>query len=199
METGWRRRESNSEPHSDANTRNDGEGHACANDLDSPNSPVHAVSCRAEPSDSAPARPHGGHDAAHEEWVPVVGFEGLYDVSDMGRVRNARTGRILRPATVSRQGHQQVKLSKLGKPYDRLVSRLVLEAFVGPCPPGGQARHVFDPNARNNALSNLMWGTQADNERDKKRHGSVVLRRDEVNVQRRARKERLRARKGRAA
>lgn len=99
----------------------------------------------------------------HESWRPVLGFEGLYEVSDRGRVRNARSGRVLKPNTISRYGHQQVKLCKDARHFDRLVSRLVLEAFVGSCPPGMQARHVNDPDARNNALDNLAWGTPLEN------------------------------------
>lgn len=133
------------------------------------------------------------HSSAIESWRPVVGYEGHYEVSDLGRVRSVRTGRILRPNTISRYGHQQVKLCMLGRKQDLLVSRLVLEAFVGPGD-GQQARHVNENDASNNALTNLAWGTQAENEADKKRHGSVVLSFAPHNVKRRERKARRAAR-----
>lgn len=50
------------------------------------------------------------------------------------------------------------------------VHRLVLEAFIGPCPPGMEACHN-DGNPRNNALSNLRWDTSENNSADKIRHG----------------------------
>jgi hypothetical protein len=51
------------------------------------------------------------------------------------------------------------------------VHRLVLEAFVGPCPDGMECRHL-DGNPSNNRLDNLAWGTHSENERDKVRHGT---------------------------
>jgi len=54
-----------------------------------------------------------------------------------------------------------------------LVHRIVLEAFVGPCPLGMQARHL-DGVKTHNWLSNLEWGTQSDNEIDKILHGTSV-------------------------
>ncbi len=59
-----------------------------------------------------------------------------------------------------------------GKTCTRYVHRLVLEAFVGPCPPGMVACH-YDGNSANNAVSNLRWDTQAGNIADKKRHGTA--------------------------
>jgi hypothetical protein len=47
----------------------------------------------------------------------------------------------------------------------------VLEAFVGPRPQGAQCRHL-DGDAKNNRAENLRWGTQAENEADKRRHGT---------------------------
>jgi len=53
----------------------------------------------------------------------------------------------------------------------RRVNRLVLEAFVGPCPTGKECCHD-DGNRGNNALGNLRWGTKLDNSADRKRHGT---------------------------
>lgn len=52
-----------------------------------------------------------------------------------------------------------------GKHTVRYVHHLVLEAFVGPRPPGMEACH-FDGNAQNNRLENLRWGTSAENKAD---------------------------------
>jgi hypothetical protein len=108
-----------------------------------------------------------------ETWKAVVGFEGLYEVSDWGRVRSLdrispkrRTGRILKPGTV-KSGHQIVVL---GRGNSRLVHALVLTAFVGPRPAGADSCHA-DGDAANNHLLNLRWGTRSDNVRDMMAHG----------------------------
>lgn len=53
-----------------------------------------------------------------------------------------------------------------------LVHRLVLEAFVGPCPEGMQACHN-DGNPSNNCLHNLRWDTAKSNHADKVSHGTM--------------------------
>ncbi len=74
----------------------------------------------------------------------------------------------LAPGTVSRLGHQMVML----RPRKNCaVHRLVLEAFVGPCPSGMQCCH-YDGDGSNNHLSNLRWGTPKSNQADRIRHGT---------------------------
>lgn len=54
-------------------------------------------------------------------------------------------------------GHTMVTLfDNEGRPQDRPVAELVLEAFVGPCPPGASVQHL-DGDPQNNQLSNLRW------------------------------------------
>jgi hypothetical protein len=65
-----------------------------------------------------------------------------------------------------------VTLRKDRKGRQAYVHQLVLETFVGPCPPGMQCRHFPDQSTKNNYLSNLAWGTQSENEQDKKVHGT---------------------------
>lgn len=103
-----------------------------------------------------------------EEWRPVVGYEGNYEVSNQGRVRSlARNvigsdgrpkrfnGGLLSPATSA--AWSQVALSVGGQRKSLNVARLVLEAFVGPCPEGQECVYV-DGNPLNTALANLKWG-----------------------------------------
>lgn len=115
-----------------------------------------------------------------QQWLPVVGWEGLYEVSDQGRVRSVervvRFGATTRtvPSTVLKPGKTTkgalyVVLSN-GKSCNRRVHQLVLEAFVGPCPPGMEGCH-WDDNKENNALRNLRWDTHSANELDKVRNG----------------------------
>lgn len=107
-----------------------------------------------------------------ENWRPVVGFEGLYEVSDLGRVKGLLSGRVLRPGVQRRGGHLVVALVKAGARSTRTVHRLVLEAFVGIRPPGGVCRHFPDRNPANNCLLNLRWGTQKQNGEDMTVHGT---------------------------
>ena len=53
------------------------------------------------------------------------------------------------------------------------IHTLVLDAFVGPCPPGMECRHFPDRHPTNNSLANLRWGTRAENAADKEAHGTV--------------------------
>lgn len=114
-----------------------------------------------------------------ERWCPVVGWEGLYEVSDFGRMRSldrtimrsdgrsmTRRGAPLHP-TPDSHGYPTMKLP------DRRTYRvhvLVLEAFVGPCPPGMEGCHENDIGA-DNWLENLRWGTPSENQHDKVRNG----------------------------
>jgi hypothetical protein len=54
---------------------------------------------------------------------------------------------------------------------NQFVHRLVLAAFVGPCPEGMEVRHL-DGNPANTRLANLRYGTHSENELDKVRHGT---------------------------
>lgn len=106
--------------------------------------------------------------APEEIWKPIPGYP-TYEVSNLGRVR--RGERILVPR-VGRKGYLRVCLyvPKCIR-QQRAVHALVLTAFVGPKPPNMQACH-YDGNPANNALSNLRWGTAAENYADKRRHGT---------------------------
>jgi hypothetical protein len=119
-----------------------------------------------------------------EEWRPVVGFEGRYEVSNLGRVRTlGRAGvrsngqphtvrPLLRKLRPNPDGYLVVGLTREGRNLLLRVHRLVLEAFVGPCPDGHETRHL-DGVRTNNALPNLAWGTDTENSADKARHGTV--------------------------
>ena len=68
-------------------------------------------------------------------------------------------------------GYLRVNLSKGGKQRQHLVHRLVLTAFVGPCPDGMETRHLNgDPS--DNRIENLVWGTAKENAADRISHGT---------------------------
>ena len=102
-----------------------------------------------------------------EEWRPSVGYEGLYEVSSMGRVRSVErivwNGRgyrtvqekILKPKK-AKGGYLQVHLNKDGKDKLYLVHRLVAIAFISNPDNLPQVNHK-DENKENNCVSNLEW------------------------------------------
>lgn len=69
-----------------------------------------------------------------------------------------------------RHGHLVVAIKPSGK--KRLVHHLILETFVGPCPPGMECRHFPDRNPANNRLNNIQWGTNEENHADRIIHGT---------------------------
>lgn len=115
-------------------------------------------------------------DLPGERWLPVVGWEGLYDVSDLGRVRSesrlGHPGRTLKPFTSGQYGYLAVKLCRDGGGVTAYVHQLVAQAFVGPCPPGQQVRHG-PGRYLDNRLANLCYGTPAEDAEDKVRDRSA--------------------------
>jgi hypothetical protein len=133
-----------------------------------------------------------------ERWLPVVGYEGFYEVSDLGRVRSVnrvfirsdgrkqgRRGRVLVPSlTGSKRTYPSVGL-RLG--HRRAIHALVCEAFHGPRPtPTHEVAH-WDGDPSNNRAGNLRWATQSENQQDSIRHGTkyshpVDSQRGELNM-----------------
>lgn len=111
-----------------------------------------------------------------EEWREVVGFEGLYEVSNHGNVKSVDRevphgntsgtrkikGRILKQYRHNSMGHWIVGLCREGKSKNYFVHSLVLEAFVGPKPQGKVACHG-EKGTYDNCLDNLRYGTQWEN------------------------------------
>lgn len=119
-----------------------------------------------------------------ERWKQVVRWEGYYLVSSHGRVKsearmircsNGKTCQIqarIRRLGKQKSGHLNVTLWKNGKQETCLVHQLVMEAFVGPCPPGMEVRHFPDRDPTNNRLDNLQYGTRQENMEDRTIHGT---------------------------
>lgn len=79
-------------------------------------------------------------------------------------------GRRLKPQLTGR--YLFVRLCEKGRVRSFLIATLVLEAFVGPRPPGKETCHFPDKSTNNNALSNLTWGTPIENASHRKIQGS---------------------------
>lgn len=120
-----------------------------------------------------------------EKWVPVVGYEGLYEVSDKGRVKALprlvqhytgaklnRAGRVLR-GCVTERNYVRVSLCHDGKTKSVHVHTLVAAAFKGPRPAGAVVRHL-DGDSTNNNARNVEYGTSKQNAEDMVRHGRMV-------------------------
>jgi DNA-binding XRE family transcriptional regulator len=94
-----------------------------------------------------------------ERWLPVRGYEGLYEVSDQGKVRRI-AGNVLSVSLSN--GYRQVKLSKYGKQSSRSVARLVAQAFI-PNPYRKAEVNHKDRDRSNDRVSNLEWTTHLEN------------------------------------
>lgn len=119
---------------------------------------------------------------AEERWAPIPGHEG-YEASDLGRVRSLdrkitnrngvtqrRKGMMLRQWK-DQDGYWQTRCGT-GSPF--LVHRLVLSAFVGPCPDGMQGCHN-NADRSDARLVNLRWDTPRENSADMIRHGNSPM------------------------
>jgi hypothetical protein len=114
-----------------------------------------------------------------EVWLPVPRWEGLYEVSDYGRVRSLPRdgwpGGMVKPY-LNRKSHPRLMVALVngrrengGREEYPTVHRIVLEAFVGPRPDGMEACHN-NGNACDNRLTNLRWDTKLSNAADRRKH-----------------------------
>lgn len=106
-----------------------------------------------------------------ETWKDVVGFEGLYEVSNYGNVRKSSNKRIKQPTKDKESGRPFILLWKNNKAKAVRIHRLVLFAFIGPNPDKYECCHN-DGNPWNNHLSNLRWDTAKANQADRVKHGT---------------------------
>ena len=120
-----------------------------------------------------------------EIWRDVVGYEGLYKVSDMGRVKNVprtfkmKDGRnntikkeVLMKFKVDKDGYFKLGLRKEGKQRHFFVHRLVAQAFVNNPNFKPQVNHI-DGIKNNNSVSNLEWVTHQENRTHAAENGLV--------------------------
>lgn len=126
-------------------------------------------------------------DESREKWLPVVGYEGHYEVSDRGRVRSLdrvvphkrfgtqkTQGRVM-SQKVENHGYWVVSLRKDGTRKWNLTHRLVLLAFRGTPKEGEETRHL-DDDKLNCDLENLVWGSRSENLIDRQRNGIEYFR-----------------------
>lgn len=92
-----------------------------------------------------------------EKWETIDGYDGLYEVSTEGRVRNTKTGKLLRQSA-NNKGYMRVELRKTERRNRPLVHRLVANAFI-PNPEGLPQVNHKDEIKTNNKVENLEWCT----------------------------------------
>ena len=103
-------------------------------------------------------------------WKQVVGYEGLYEVSDTGEVKSLHRNIILKPQA-NRYGYLMVTLSKNGVTKGVTIHGLVAKAFIDN-PQGFPEVNHKDEDKTNNCVSNLEWCTHREN----LRHGTAARR-----------------------
>lgn len=97
----------------------------------------------------------------NEQWKDVVGYD-IYEVSNLGNIRNKKTGKILKPVHQP-SGYTIVCLRKDGKNNTESVRRVVMNAFR-PIQNSNKFDIIHkDNNKQNNELSNLQWVTRKYN------------------------------------
>ena len=116
-----------------------------------------------------------------EIWKPVQGYEGIYDVSSLGRIRRAldskpttRSGPgFILKHVLNGHGYPNITLCRDGKQRSFGVHQLVCRAFHGPPPFEGAEVAHGDGDKRNPRESNLRWATHAENGADARWHRSI--------------------------
>lgn len=110
----------------------------------------------------------------NEVWKDIIGYEGFYQVSNIGRVRSLDRDMIdkngigyslkgsIRKISCTGKGYQNIGLSKDGEQKTFFIHRLVAESFI-PNPKNLPIVNHIDGDTHNNHVSNLEWVTQSEN------------------------------------
>jgi len=120
-----------------------------------------------------------------EEWKDVIGYEELYHVSNMGRVKSLRRtvnnnggtrviDESIRKLQIDIYGYVCVGLHKDGNCRMHKVHSLVLSSFIGERPNRFDGSHL-NGISNDNSLSNLCWESKVNNNRRKKIHGTTPI------------------------
>lgn len=108
------------------------------------------------------------------EWKDVVGYKGVYQVSNLGEVKRVSKNKLLTPYVGAKsKGYMYVKLCMNGVRCKKALHRIVAEAFI-PNPLDKPEVNHIDGNKSNNCVTNLEWVTRSENEQ----HSYSVLNKD---------------------
>jgi len=126
------------------------------------------------------------NSAIQEEWHAIEGYEGKYEISNLGRVKSLDAHHISHYQKImtpweSNKKYLYVTLKKDGKNKTFAVHRLVLDAFVEKNPGSKQCAH-YDGDPHNNCVGNLRWATAKENIDDRRRHGRTACGENQGNA-----------------
>lgn len=107
---------------------------------------------------------------SEEIWLPIKNFI-LYEVSNLGNIRNAKTKKTIKRKNNS--FYPSVKMYANGKRHFKNVHRIVAEAFLGPRPHGLVTCHK-DCDKNNISVENLRYATQKENIHDTIKAGRLA-------------------------
>lgn len=105
-----------------------------------------------------------------EIWKPCLGFEKYYEVSNTGKLRSIRRGKLMK-LSLDKDGYLRTSFNVNTVCTNVFLHRLVAEAFHGRCPDNQVVRHL-DGNTLNNFPDNLAFGTPKENSEDMLKHGT---------------------------
>lgn len=98
-----------------------------------------------------------------EEWKPIEEYNGLYEVSNLGRVRKVETGRIFTPKPSKKNGYVYITICAPGKKAKQhAIHRLVALSFI-PNPDNKPFVNHINENRADNNVTNLEWVTGEEN------------------------------------
>lgn len=97
-----------------------------------------------------------------EIWKDIKGYEGLYQISNYGKVKSLKRGILLKPCT-NHKGYLSVVLYKKSEKCCKRIHRLVAEAFIPNSNNKPQVNHI-DCNKHNNKVDNLEWCDNSENQ-----------------------------------
>lgn len=97
-----------------------------------------------------------------EKWASIKNWEGLYEISSYGRVKNIKTNNILK-GDANSCGYRRVILYDKNRKQRFFIHRLVAEVFIHNFEDKPQVNHI-DGDKTNNRLDNLEWVSQSENE-----------------------------------
>lgn len=116
-----------------------------------------------------------------EIWKDIKGFEGMYQISDKGRVKSLKRGKELIMTSVNTtHGYLRVKLLKDKKEYPFTIHRLVGLAFLPIIEGKNEINHI-DGNKKNNNLSNLEWCNRSENMKHADKTGLRIMLKGQKN------------------
>lgn len=126
-----------------------------------------------------------------EIWKDIKGFEGLYQISNQGRLRSldrpvkqrsnsiqVKKGKLIIQSK-NHKGYPLANVSKGNKRYSRATHRLVAEAFI-PNPENKPQINHIDGNKENNSVSNLDWVTASENIRHAINNGLMIINKENL-------------------